>query len=175
MKEYNDWIDIKGYEGLYQINKKGEIRSMYKRCKNIIMKPQIKKGYYQIALRKQKKRYWHNIHRLIAENFIPNPNKLPQVNHKDENKLNNEISNLEWCTVLYNNTYGTRIDRVKQKTSKKVFQFNRSGEFLKEYPSISQASRETKISAGNIVACCKHYKNYSHAGGYIWKYEREVV
>lgn len=170
------WKDIPGYEGLYEISNFGNIKSFHNyRGRNNILKPKLKSGYYQIGLRKNNIRKWYTLHRLVAEAFIPNPNNLPQVNHKDENKLNNNVENLEWCTVLYNNTYGTRIERVKSKTSKPVYQYDLKNNFIKKYSSITEASKKLNISAGNIVSCCKKYKNYSNAGGYIWKYESEVV
>ena len=108
------WKDIPEYEGLYQVSNYGRIKSLHNyRGKGNIIKPKIKNNYYQIGLRKNNIRKWFSIHRLVAENFILNSQNLPQVNHKDENKLNNYVDNLEWCTVLYNNTYGTRIDKVK--------------------------------------------------------------
>ena len=172
---YNTWFDIKGFEGLYQINQNGEIRSLYNYRKYSILKPKVKKGYYQIGLRKKGIRFWYAVHRLVAETFIPNPDNLPCVNHKDENKLNNHVDNLEWCTHSYNNIYGTRIDKVKNKTRKSVLQYNKQGVLLNEFASIADASKQTQISIGNISACCRKYKNYSHAGGYIWKYKSEVM
>lgn len=166
------WKDIKNYEGLYQVSNLGRIRSFYnyKRNGNNILTPQIKRGYYQVGLRKDKKRKWYQLHRLIATAFIPNPKNLPQVNHKDENKTNNSIDNLEWCTVSYNNCYGTRLKRVKEKTSRAVLQYDLKGNFIKEYNSLSEASVCCNIkSPGNITECCKG--KYKQAGGFIWKYK----
>jgi hypothetical protein len=90
-------VDIHGYDGMYEINKKGEIWSNYK--KGRIMKQKIDKyGYCSIQLYKDKKGHSHTVHRLVALTFIPNPNNLPEVNHKDTNKQNNHIDNLEWVT-----------------------------------------------------------------------------
>lgn len=165
------WKDIKGYEGLYKISNKGRIKSLYnyKRDGTDILVPKIKHGYYQIGLRKNKIRKWLQVHRLIAEAFIPNPNKYPQINHKDENKLNNNIDNLEWCTVSYNNTYGTRIEKVKNKTSKPVIKYDKNMNFIKEYPSIVIASMENNVTAGNIIMVCKG--RYKQIKGYIYAYK----
>jgi len=175
MIDIDKWTDIKDYEGLYQINKNGDIRSLYNYRKYNILKPRIKKGYYQIGLRKNNKRTWYAVHRLVAQTFIPNPNKLPCINHKDENKLNNCVDNLEWCTHLYNNLYGNRREKIKDKTSKKVLQYDKNGNFIQSYKSIAEASRINNINQSSIVSCCKHYKNYPHAGGYVWIYKSEVI
>lgn len=173
MKEI--WKDIKCYEGLYQVSNLGRIKSLhnYKRNGTDILIPGIKKGYYQIGLRKNKKRTWYAIHRLVAQAFIPNYDNLPQINHKDENKLNNKVDNLEWCSVRYNNCYGTRIERVKEKVSKKVLQYDLKGNFVKEYKSLSEATKQNGIkSIANISMCCNG--KYKQTHGYVWKY-KEVV
>lgn len=173
MKEI--WKDVPDYEGLYQVSNLGRIKSLYnyKRNGTNILIPRIKRGYYTIGLRKNGKRKWFLVHRLVAKAFIPNPNNLPQINHKDENKLNNNIKNLEWCSVSYNNTYGTRIQRVRTKTSKKVLQYDLSGNFIKEYESVSSAAKSNKIKTiSSVTKCCQG--KWKQAGGYIWKY-KEVV
>lgn len=171
------WKDIIGYEGLYKVSDWGRIKSLYnyKRNGTDILKPKIKRGYYQIGLRKNGKRKWFAVHRLVAQAFIANTNNYPCVNHKDENKLNNCVDNLEWCTVGYNNTYNNRISRVVEKTSIAVMQYSREGEFIKEYTSISEAARENKIYPGTISGCCRHKKGFYTRGGYIWKYKSEVM
>lgn len=166
------WKDIEGYEGLYKISNTGEVMALCNyRGKNHILKPQIKGNYYQVGLRKNNKRKWFLIHRLVAQSFIENPYKLPQVNHKDENKLNNNVNNLEWCTVLYNNTYGTRIETVKRKTSKPINQYDLLGNFINKFPSISEASRRTHIDASNIIKVIKG--KYKQTKGYVWELEKE--
>lgn len=122
-----DWKDIKGYEGYYQISNMGNIRSVDKYVvnnkngslafkKGKPLKPQKQNsGYLYISLSREDKRKNFLIHRLVAEAFIPNPDKLEQVNHKDENKHNNNIENLEWCTQAYNLNYGTAIERRVSK------------------------------------------------------------
>ena len=118
MKEI--WKDIKGYEGLYQISNYGEVKSLEKKAgfstrKEKILKQHLDKdGYVKVYLCKNNKVKFLSVHRLIAEAFIPNPNNFPQINHKDENKQNNKIENLEWCTCKYNINYGTRTKRQKE-------------------------------------------------------------
>jgi len=109
------WVDIIGYEGLYQINKNGEVKSLSRTIKNnkgnqllpeSILKHSFSgRGYPSVTLRKNNKSKTHYIHRLIAEHFIPNPNRLPTVNHKDGNKMNNAIENLEWKSYSGNNQH----------------------------------------------------------------------
>ena len=170
------WKDIPNYEGLYQISNYGRIKSLYnyKRNGTNILKPRIKKGYYCIGLRKKGKRKWIGIHRLVGQTFIPNPNNYPCINHKDENPLNNYVENLEWCTVKYNNCYGTRIERARNsiKTKRKVLKYDLKGNFIKEYESISEAGRKNKILPSGIVSCCKG--KYNNCGGYVWKYKGVV-
>ena len=110
------WLDIKGYEHKYQISNMGQVRALnYRRTgQTRLIDIKHNKGYAEVALWKNSSRKMCRVHRLVAEAFIPNPNNLPQINHKDENKLNNRMDNLEWCTQAYNNIYGTRLDRVKQ-------------------------------------------------------------
>ena len=117
--ENEKWVDIKGFEDLYQVSNNGRIRSKnkYVQCKNgksfylhhrIIKTTRINSGYLVVNLHLIDGTIKHFlVHRLVAENFIPNPNNLEQVNHKDENKLNNNVFNLEWCTREYNSVYGT--------------------------------------------------------------------
>lgn len=103
--KYKKWKDVPGYEGLYQVSNFGEVRSLFYRGKeNVrVLKPAAnKKGYLHVVLSKDGKTYTAQVHRLVAIAFIPNPNKLPVVNHIDWNKQNNRVDNLEWCTVKYN-------------------------------------------------------------------------
>ena len=107
------WKDIEGYEGLYQISNLGRVWSVRK---EIYRKPTIVSGYYGVSLTKDGQFDIFTIHRLVAKAFIPNPLNLPQVNHKDENKLNNRVDNLEWCTAKYNSNYGSRNSKIGDKS-----------------------------------------------------------
>ena len=148
------WKDIKGYEGYYQISNLGRVKSLSRdvgsnRCKKeTIMKTSIDKdGYECMVLSKDGKQKYVRIHRLVAQAFIPNPNNLPQVNHKDENKGNNNVENLEWCTTTYNINYGGRTE----KASKKVICVT-TGKIFK---SVDEASKYYNIRGNHISACCK--------------------
>ena len=138
------WKDIKGYEGLYQVSNLGRIKSLPKWHRNnknsgywskeIILKyGKDKDGYLQVMLTKNKNRRQHKIHRLVAQTFIPNPNNYPVVNHKKEfEKQNNEVDNLEWCTVKYNTNYGTAIERRSSQYRKTEYQYTLEGELIKK-------------------------------------------
>lgn len=131
MKEI--WKDIPGYEGLYQVSNLGDIKVLdrivncgIKNNKTVIrksklLKQRINQGYYEVALSKNGKKRFLKVHRLIAITFLPNLNNLPSVNHKDENKLNNCIDNLEWCTIKYNCNYGTRNYKISLANKGKKF------------------------------------------------------
>lgn len=140
--------------------------------KGKILKPTINRwGYYLVCLNNINRK-WVSVHRLVAQTFLPNPDNLPQVNHIDENKTNNCVDNLEWCSVQYNNTYGDRIKKAVKKTNKPVEQYTKDGQFVKEYPSAIEAERQTGISSANICTCCKG--RLKTAGGYIWKYKNLI-
>jgi hypothetical protein len=158
------WKDI--FED-YQVSSYGRIKS-FKNGKEKILKPySTKKGYLEIDLHKNDKRKVFKVHRLVANAFIPNPHNLPQVNHKDENKLNNRVENLEWCTTLYNNNYGTRNERI----GKRVLQYDKQGNFIREWESMAEAERVIGIYRQQICDCCRGYRGAKTAGGYIWKYK----
>ena len=173
------WRDIKNYEGLYQVSDKGEVRSLnYKKTGKVqILKPAKNNcGYLLVTLSKNGKRKGFLIHRLVAEAFIPNPDNLSQVNHKDEIKTNNNYLNLEWCTASYNNSYGTRIERVSEKRtgvfntkiSKPVKQFDLRGNFIQEFPSIMEVERKFGYNNSHISSACNGKRQT--ANGYRWSY-----
>lgn len=118
-----EWKDIKGYEGLYQISDNGNVRSLDRIVhtvnkylqKGTILKTIDNGRYLFVTLRKEGRKEIKYIHRMVAEAFVPNPLSLNEVNHKDENKHNNNASNLEWCTHIYNMNYGTRNERISAK------------------------------------------------------------
>ena len=170
-----EWKNIKGYEGLYQVSNFGRVKSLnyHRTGKEVLMKPGrfvMKSGnaYYGVKLYKDSKMNVKLVHRLVAEAFIPNPNNLPQVNHKDENGLNNRVDNLEWCTRKYNTNYGTARERMKEKRSKPVYQYSIDGELIKEWPSLSEIGRQTGYSCGYISDCCNGKRKTAY--GFIWRY-----
>ena len=111
------WKDIPDYEGKYQISNCGRLRSV----KNGLMKPMVAPNGYLIAcLWKKNKQKKFIIHRLVAQVFIPNPNNLKEVNHKDEDKTNNNADNLEWCSHKYNMNYGKVKDKIRKANKGRV-------------------------------------------------------
>jgi len=119
-------------------------------------------GYLHTGMRKGGKQIFRNVHRLVAIAFLPNPAELPQVNHKDEERSNNEVGNLEWCTSRYNQEYSL---------AKEVGQFDtETEEMLGWWDSVALASEATQINKGNIANCCRGIYGYKTAGGFIWRY-----
>ena len=109
------------------------------------------------------------VHRLVAKTFIPNPDNLPEVNHRDYNPSNNYVQNLEWCDRKYNCNYGTRIKKISEKCSKPVLQLTKDGEFVREWKSATYVERNLGYFHNYISSCClgKHKSAY----GYIWKFK----
>lgn len=162
------WASVKEYPN-YQVSHKGNIRSLnYNRTgvvKNMIPKPD-KWGYLICVLRNKNGKKTLHIHRLISDVFIPNPNRLSQINHIDGDKNNNSINNLEWCSQSYNMNHAYK--NFLNPRQKGVVQKNSNGNVLNVFRSAHEASRVTGINRGNISNCC--IGNTSHAGGYIWEY-----
>ena len=145
----------------------------------------IKVGYRIVTLSKKGTHHKKYIHRLVAEAFISNPYNKKYVNHIDGNKQNNRIDNLEWCTASENNLHAfkTGLKKVTEKQriqaskngkiycSKNVIQYDLNGNFIKEWNSLSEASRILNVNRGNIGTCCRLKKGT--AGGYIWKFKEE--
>ena len=163
------WKSIAGYEGLYEVSDLGRVKSLWY-GKDKILKPQNNThGYLQVGLSKDGQKKTSLVHRLVADEFVPNPNNLTTVNHKDEVKTNNVASNLEWMSQKDNINYGTRNKRVAESLSKKVQMFDKfTGELLATFPSLMEAERVTGIPHGNISKCCIGKRKSS--GGYVWKY-----
>lgn len=174
------WKPIKEFEGIYSVSSLGNVRrdkteskigtGNYARQEHILKQRKNNKGYMVVDLYKNNKRYQILVHRLVAMAFIINPNNYDVVNHKDENPSNNKVDNLEWCTQKYNMNYGMCAKKIAKANSKKVFQYDKSGVFIKEYSSIIDAERETGISNGCICEVVKGKRKT--AGGYIWQYAK---
>ena len=158
--------EIVNYEGLYAVTSCGKVWSY--RSGRFLTPRKSKKGYLTVLLCNKGKDKEFKIHRLVAEAYISNPNKLPQVNHKDENKQNNCVSNLEWCTNLYNRNYGTRNKRAAIGISKAKMKPCICIETGKIYPSVIEAAKETNLRKESIAKCCRgEIKSYVNTH---WEY-----
>lgn len=174
------WKDIAGYEGYYQVSNLGRVKSLrvrkyshIQKCPIVVFREKILNPYFNtkkyllVDLQKDGKRKTQQVHRLVAKSFIPNENNYPQVNHKDENKQNNCVDNLEWCTNQYNSTYGTAKKRMAEKFKKKVLQISATGEIVNKWSSINEATRDLGVSKNAIALWTLHgvkprkYKNYT--------------
>ena len=174
--------DIKGYEGHYMVDAKGNVFSLKR--KKIMTPCKSNNGYMQVHLSVNGAMKSHKIHRLVAETFIPNPYNLPQVNHKDENKTNNFVENLEWCTQSYNMSYNDgqkrrassrdyeEISKKRSKVqSKEVTQYDFDGRIVAIWRN-AYVAEEHGYSRTMINQCCLGNKK-SHKG-YVWKYTNNI-
>ena len=188
------WKPVVGWENLYEVSNLGNIRTLHYK-KPYLMHPTVdQKGYMRISFvapnTKKYKRY--GVHRVVAEAFIPNPEKLPQINHKDEDKTNNHIDNLEWCTGKYNCNYGKHNDKIRASrvgmklsnshianlrkvrteiAGKAVIQLSQNGDVINRFNSISEASRCTGVSISSISHTCN---GRSKMGcGYVWEFTND--
>lgn len=154
------WIDIVGYESLYQVSDLGNVKNH----KGVILKGTgFKNGYRQVVLCKDGKHKSVYIHRLVALHFLENPSHYTEVNHLNEVKTDNRACNLEWCSHKDNCYYSITWEKI----SRKCAQYNKDNTFIQEYPSILQASKITGINDSNINQCCLGKRKT--AGGFIWK------
>lgn len=185
------WRSVVGYENLYEVSSNGDIRSLY-RYKKTLKHSISKNGYHTVELFKDGKGKRLLVHRLVAEAFIPNLDMFPQVNHIDENKNNNSVSNLEWCTAKYNMNYGNgaklrhskhdysnpayaQTARINgKKTCRAVSQFSKDGILIKTFESGKEAHRQTGINHAHILECCAS-KKYKTVGGFVWKHAERGV
>jgi len=173
---------IEGYPGYYAKDN-GEIWSVKKGAPRRLVPTLNRKGYERVKLSIGGISKTITVHRLIATTFIPNPENKPQVNHKDEDKRNNKVTNLEWSSCLENVRYGTGIARsaksrkgikvdnakVIEANKKPIFQLDKNGNILKAWASITDASRELNIRDSHISACCKGKR--ITCGGFKWRYQ----
>lgn len=178
------WKDIVGYEGLYEVSNQGRVRSLDRITNNgtqlrkgKILKGKIRSnGYASVHLSINGKTKWLNRHRIVALAFLPNPNNYPVINHKNEDKTDNRVENLEWCTIAYNTNYGnanakrSKYHLNNPKLSKGVSQYDINGNFIRNYPSIKEAERVTGVDSSQIGKCCNHLPMHHTAGGSKWEY-----
>lgn len=170
------WKNIKGYENEYQISNLGRIKSLKRNTKNYkckedkILKNKINhNGYLMAYLSQNKKIKCFRVHRLVAEAFIPNPENKPQVNHKDGNKQNNCVDNLEWCTAKENTDHAIKNKFRENKYKRKIIQYDKQYNFIKEWNSIKEATN-FGFSKSAICQCCRGKRNFHY--NYIWKYKQ---
>ena len=158
------WRDIVGYEGIYEVSSTGQVRN----SKGVILKQSQRPetGYLYVLLRGKRKAFHANIQRLVAMAFLQNPNNYPVVNHINEDRTDNRVENLEWCSYSQNSIKSSKI----QALQKSILQCDKKGNIIAFYKSIHEAARKlgSKTFATNICACLRgREKSYK---GYIWRY-----
>ena len=194
--ENEEWRDIEGYNGKYQVSSLGRVKSLKDNKGNsrdkILSQCECSNGYLFVVLCKEGKVKTFIVHRLVANAFIPNPNGYRCVNHKDECKTNNCVDNLEWCTHQYNNTYGTIVQRRvastdfkafqarrvastdwksvgrknAEKLSRQVYQYDKNGELVAIWQSANECGRNG-FNQGNVTSCCNNC--FNREGNNIYK------
>lgn len=175
-----EWKDIKGFEGLYQVSSSGLVRTKDRITsvanplsdkKRLIKSHNMKlgianTGYYRVNLTQNGIVMPMNVHRLVAEAFIPNPENKPQVNHKDLNKLNNNVSNLEWVSIRENIQHASNAGARKLR---KVNQLTVDNKLIKTWPNMNRASVALSIDPNNIWLCCNNRIKQTH--GFKFSFE----
>lgn len=175
MSAKEKWLPIKEYEGYYVVSNFGNVKSVERKVKNKnsyrivkerILKPSISnKGYYLVALSKNSKSHTFAIHKMVMEHFNRCAFDYEVINHIDHNKLNNNISNLEYITQKENCIKAIEYGKVKLKP---VIQLDKENNFIQKFNSISEAHRKTGVALVDIHRCCNNLRN--SAGGYLWRY-----
>lgn len=170
-----EWRDIQGYEGLYQVSNEGRVKSLEREImrsdgktlplKEKILKPNLNNSsrHYQVLLCENGIEKWKQVHQIVAQTFIPNPNGCDVVHHKDHNPQNNRVENLMWMSKEEHDA----IHRAEQ--AKTIYQYTIQGELIAVYSSAYEAARELRFSQGNITMCCQG-KRKTHKG-YKWSYK----
>ena len=171
------WKDIEGWEGYYMVSNLGRVKSLnYKRTgkEGILKAMKNRDGYLQVMLHRDGKGKMYTVHKLVASAFCDNPHGFKEVNHLDEDKTNNSIENLEWCSRSYNNNYGTRNQRSAENRrndpnrSKPVIAIDKVSGLILEFPSTKEAERVLRIDQSSITKCCKGKLN--SCGDFYWMY-----
>ena len=181
------WKDVDGYEELYQVSNLGRVKSLYKkigfyyRNEKILSNCTQPNGYLAVNLGKNSIITRKSVHRLVAQAFIPNLENKPFINHKDGNKKNNCVDNLEWVTHSENVSHAYKIGLNNHKppvkigkdnhTSKSVLQFDSNMNFIKHWECIMSATKNLGIDNSSITKCCRN--RLKTAGGFIWRYANE--
>jgi len=173
------WKSITGYEGFYESSNFGRIKALERPVrhpkgglqilKERVLKQGIRKGYCFVVLSKNNMQKSFSVHRLVASTFLKNPENKRTVNHKDGDKINNKLENLEWATYSENEQHSIRTGLNDKR--KRVKQFSKNKILIKIWDSVRDAERQLKIkSSGVICKCCKKMKGYKTAGGFFWEY-----
>lgn len=175
-----EWRDIKGYEGSYQVSNYGRVKSFKYKTPRILKYATTKKeAYFFVILSNNNIKKPKTVHRLVAQMFIPNPNNLLVVNHKDCNKKNNKINNLEWCTKEYNIQHAARNERLLKgkynPKSRPVLVYDLHNNYIGRFECMREAKKqlikEGTEETAHIVQCCKG--KLKQAYGYKWRYADE--
>lgn len=173
MNEQEIWKDIPGYEGLYQVSNLGRVKSFHHNNK-ILRQWSNNNGYLFVSLNRKYNSKHFRVHRLVAKAFIPNPKNYTEVNHKDECKSNNVVSNLEWCNHSYNALYGTCQERLRKHKIQPVQLIEkRTNNVVQEFDSIKTAMERTGFSRGFISNVCRGVSKT--AGIYTWRYAEKRI
>lgn len=166
IKAVEQWKDVPGWEDRYMVSNTGKVWS---KCTNTIRKTDFNPdGYEVIMLSRNGRMHGTFVHRLVALAFLPNPNDYPVVNHKDENRSNNHVENLEWCSYYYNATYNNAHKKRAKNLSKDVYQYNKDGQLVGIYPNTRAAAKVIGAQPGNVSTSCKYEKGT--VKGYIFSY-----
>lgn len=172
VKRMEIWKDIQGYEGLYQISNYANVRRSGKCGEQKELRQHLNTyGYYMVNLSRNGEHRPALVHRLVATAFIDNPESLPCVNHKDEDKTNNQIENLEWCDKAYNNRYGTHPKQISEANSKPVLQIY-NGKVVAIWKSCTEAAITGGFSISCIARCCSGERK-THKG-YQWRWSTKI-